>query len=188
MLDICWVCSHPLKPLASSPLTRLVDGHALASADPRTRWGPQPSSPLLIQLNPGPSPSGGRLPAVGIRPRLRPVDRFLRVWLARLWAEWQDPRAFGPRRTVLAAPQQRLLVYRRRLHSPGQLSRPLATDPALTSPAPLESPALGEAGADRGLFTARLAPNVHERETARAQGPGPTSRGSRPTTAVVLGR
>ena len=36
------------------------------------------------------------------RPKLRPTDRLLWVWLSRLWPGWQDALEFVQPRTVLA--------------------------------------------------------------------------------------
>jgi hypothetical protein len=36
------------------------------------------------------------------RPKLRPIDRFLWVWLSRLWPGWQKVLEFVQPRTVIA--------------------------------------------------------------------------------------
>ena len=41
------------------------------------------------------------------RPRIRPADRLLWAWLARLWSGWQSALAFVQPRTVIAWQKQR---------------------------------------------------------------------------------
>ena len=41
------------------------------------------------------------------RPKLRPTDRLLWVWLSRLWPGWQAVLAFVQPRTVIAWQQKR---------------------------------------------------------------------------------
>ena len=45
------------------------------------------------------------------RPTLRPTDRFLWVWLSRLWPGWHDALEFVQPRTVLAWQKKRFRDY-----------------------------------------------------------------------------
>ena len=58
------------------------------------------------------------------RPKLRPADRFLWVWLSRLWPGWQDALEFVQPRTVIAWQKQRFRDYWRRLSQSGKPGRP----------------------------------------------------------------
>jgi hypothetical protein len=58
------------------------------------------------------------------RPRLRPTDRLLWVWLSRLWRGWQDTLAFVQPRTVLAWQQKRFRDHWRRLSQSRVPGRP----------------------------------------------------------------
>ena len=58
------------------------------------------------------------------RPRLRPSDRLLWVWLSRLWPSWQAALAFVQPRTVLAWQQQRFRDHWRHLSQQGKPGRP----------------------------------------------------------------
>jgi putative transposase len=57
------------------------------------------------------------------RPRLRPSDRLLWVWLSRLWPRWQQALEFVQPRAVIAWQNKRLRDYWRRLSQPGQPGR-----------------------------------------------------------------
>jgi transposase InsO family protein len=59
------------------------------------------------------------------RPRIQPTDRLLWVWLARLWAGWQDVLAFVQPCTVLAWQQKRFQEYWRQLSHGGKPGRPM---------------------------------------------------------------
>ena len=58
------------------------------------------------------------------RPRIRPTDRLLWAWLARLWSGWQAVLAFVQPRTVIAWQKQRFRDYWRRLIRRGKPGRP----------------------------------------------------------------
>jgi len=59
------------------------------------------------------------------RPRIRPMDRLLWAWLARLWAGWQEALAFVQPRTVLAWQRQWFRNYWRRFNQRGKPGRPV---------------------------------------------------------------
>ena len=58
------------------------------------------------------------------RPKLRPSDRLLWVWLSRLWPGWQQALAFVQPRTVIAWQKKRFKDYWRRLSQSGKPGRP----------------------------------------------------------------
>jgi putative transposase len=58
------------------------------------------------------------------RPKLRPTDRLLWVWLSRLWSGWQQALAFVQPRTVLAWQKKRFRDHWRRLSQNGNPGRP----------------------------------------------------------------
>jgi hypothetical protein len=58
------------------------------------------------------------------RPRLRPTDRLLWAWLARLWPGWHKALAFVQPRTVIAWQRRRFRNYWRRLSQQGTPGRP----------------------------------------------------------------
>jgi transposase InsO family protein len=58
------------------------------------------------------------------RPKLRPTDRLLWVWLSRLWPGWQEVLAFVQPRTVIAWQKKRCRNYWRRLSQSGKPGRP----------------------------------------------------------------
>lgn len=58
------------------------------------------------------------------RPRLRPADRLLWVWLSRLWPGWQWALAFVQPRTVIAWQQKRFREYWRCLNQRETPGRP----------------------------------------------------------------
>jgi hypothetical protein len=58
------------------------------------------------------------------RPKLRPADRLLWVWLSRLWPGWQQALEFVQPRTVIAWQKQRFRNYWRRLSQTGKPGRP----------------------------------------------------------------
>jgi putative transposase len=58
------------------------------------------------------------------RPKLRPTDRLLWVWLSRLWPGWQEVLAFVQPRTVIAWQKKRFRNYWRRLSQSGKPGRP----------------------------------------------------------------
>jgi putative transposase len=58
------------------------------------------------------------------RPRLRPSDRLLWVWLSRLWPGWQEVLEFVQPRTVIAWQKKRFRDYWRRLSQSGKPGRP----------------------------------------------------------------
>ena len=58
------------------------------------------------------------------RPKLRPTDRLLWVWLSRLWPSWQKALAFVQPRTVIAWQKKRFRDHWRRLSQSGQPGRP----------------------------------------------------------------
>lgn len=58
------------------------------------------------------------------RPKLRPADRLLWIWLSRLWPSWQDALEFVQPRTVLAGQKKRFRDYWRRLSQSGKPGRP----------------------------------------------------------------
>lgn len=58
------------------------------------------------------------------RPRIRPTDRLLWAWLARLWSEWQSALAFVQPRTVIAWQKKRFREHWRRLSPSGKPGRP----------------------------------------------------------------
>ncbi|MDH3600907.1 MAG: hypothetical protein OEU26_14880 [Candidatus Tectomicrobia bacterium] len=58
------------------------------------------------------------------RPKLRPADRLLWVWLSRLWPGWQDALEFVQPRTVIAWQKKRFRDYWRRLSQSGRPGRP----------------------------------------------------------------
>jgi putative transposase len=58
------------------------------------------------------------------RPRLHPTDRLMWVWLARLWAGWQEALAFVQPRTVIAWQQKRFRDHWWRLSQGRKPGRP----------------------------------------------------------------
>jgi putative transposase len=58
------------------------------------------------------------------RPKLRPTDRLLWVWLSRLWSGWQQALAFVQPRTVLVWQKKRFRDHWRRLSQNGNPGRP----------------------------------------------------------------
>jgi hypothetical protein len=62
--------------------------------------------------------SGGR------RPRLKPADRLLWVWLSRAWSGWQDVLVFVKPSTVISWQRKRRRDHRTRLSRPGRPGRP----------------------------------------------------------------
>lgn len=58
------------------------------------------------------------------RPKLRPTDRFLWIWLSRLWSGWQQALEFVQSRTVIAWQKRRFRAYWRRLSQQGKPGRP----------------------------------------------------------------
>jgi hypothetical protein len=58
------------------------------------------------------------------RPKLRPADCLLWVWLSRLWPHWQQALAFVQPRTVIAWQKKRFRDYWRCLSQSGKLGRP----------------------------------------------------------------
>jgi transposase InsO family protein len=58
------------------------------------------------------------------RPKLQPADRFLWVWLSRLWPSWQDALEFVQPRTVITWQKKRFRDYWRRLSQSGKPGRP----------------------------------------------------------------
>ena len=58
------------------------------------------------------------------RPRLRPSDRLLWVWLSRLWPAWQEVLEFVQPRTVIAWQKKRFRDYWRRVSESGKSGRP----------------------------------------------------------------
>jgi len=58
------------------------------------------------------------------RPKLRPADRLLWVWLSRRWSGWQEAFEFVQPRTVIACQKKRFRDYWRRLSQLGQPGRP----------------------------------------------------------------
>jgi transposase InsO family protein len=58
------------------------------------------------------------------RPKLRPTDRLLWVWLSRLWSGWQQALAFVQPRTVIAWQKKRFRDHWRRLSQNGNPGRP----------------------------------------------------------------
>jgi hypothetical protein len=61
------------------------------------------------------------------RPKLRPIDRLLWVWLSRLWPSWQQALDFVQPRTVIAWQKQRFRDYWRRLSQSDKPGRPAIT-------------------------------------------------------------
>jgi len=57
------------------------------------------------------------------RPKLRPIDRLLWVWLSRLWPSWQQALEFVQPRTVITWQKQRFRNYWRRLSQQGKPGR-----------------------------------------------------------------
>jgi putative transposase len=58
------------------------------------------------------------------RPKLRPTDRLLWVWLSRLWPGWQAVLEFVQPRTVIAWQKKRFCEHWRRLSQSGKPGRP----------------------------------------------------------------
>jgi hypothetical protein len=58
------------------------------------------------------------------RPKLRPIDRLLWVWLSRLWPSWQKALAFVQPKTVLVWQRKRFRHHWRRLSQPSEYGRP----------------------------------------------------------------
>src|SRR5215510_7667922 len=58
------------------------------------------------------------------RPKLRPTDRLLWVWLSRLWPGWQEVLVFVQPQTVIAWQKKRFRNYWRRLSQSGRPGRP----------------------------------------------------------------
>ena len=58
------------------------------------------------------------------RPKRRPTDRLLWVWLSRLWPGWQEVLEFAQPRTVIAWQKKRFRTYWRRLSQSGKPGRP----------------------------------------------------------------
>jgi putative transposase len=58
------------------------------------------------------------------RPNLRSADRWLWVWLSRLWPGWQQVLEFVQPRTVIAWQKKRFREYWRRLSQTGKPGRP----------------------------------------------------------------
>ena len=59
------------------------------------------------------------------RPRLKPADRLLWVWLSRTWSGWQDALVFVKPSTVISWQRRRFRDHWRRLSRPGTPGRPL---------------------------------------------------------------
>jgi transposase InsO family protein len=59
------------------------------------------------------------------RPKLQPTDRFLWVWLSRLWSGWQETLECVQPRTVIAWQNKRFRDYWRRLSQSGKPGRPI---------------------------------------------------------------
>ena len=59
------------------------------------------------------------------RPRLKPADRLLWVWLSRTWSGWQDALVFVKPSTVISWQRRRFRDHWRRLSCPGTPGRPL---------------------------------------------------------------
>ena len=64
------------------------------------------------------------------RPKLQPLDRWLWVWLSRLWPGWQHALAFVQPRTVIAWQKKRFRDYWRRRSQSGKPGRPAITKEA----------------------------------------------------------
>ena len=58
------------------------------------------------------------------RPKLQPSDRWLWMWLSRLWPGWQNSLEFVQPRTVLAWQKKRFQDYWRRFSQSGKPGRP----------------------------------------------------------------
>src|SRR5262245_32573946 len=58
------------------------------------------------------------------RPKLRPTDRLLWVWLSQLWPGWQRALAFVQPRTVIAWQKRRFRDYWRQLSQNDTPGRP----------------------------------------------------------------
>lgn len=58
------------------------------------------------------------------RPKLRPTDRLLWVWLSRLWPSWRQALEFVQPRTVIAWQKKRFRTYWRRVSPTGKPGRP----------------------------------------------------------------
>jgi hypothetical protein len=58
------------------------------------------------------------------RPKLRPTDRLLWVWLSRLWPSWQQALEFVQPHTVIAWQKKRFRDYWRGLSQAGKPGRP----------------------------------------------------------------
>ena len=58
------------------------------------------------------------------RPKLRSADRWLWVWLSRLWPGWQQVLEFVQPRTVIAWQKKQFREYWRRLRQTGKPGRP----------------------------------------------------------------
>ncbi len=58
------------------------------------------------------------------RPKLRPTDRMLWVWLSRLWPGWQQALEFVQPCTVIAWQKKRFRAYWRQLSQNGKPGRP----------------------------------------------------------------
>ena len=58
------------------------------------------------------------------RPKLQPSDRWLWVWLSRLWPSWRGALEFVQPRTVIAWQKKRFRDYWRRLSQTGKPGRP----------------------------------------------------------------
>src|SRR5262245_22769920 len=58
------------------------------------------------------------------RPKLRPSDRWLWVWLSRLWPRWQQALAFVQPRTIIAWQNKRFRNHWRRVSQRSKPGRP----------------------------------------------------------------
>ena len=61
------------------------------------------------------------------RPKLRPTDRLLWVWLSRLWSGWQHALTFVQPRTVITWQHKRFRDHWRRVSQRGKPGRPKLT-------------------------------------------------------------
>ena len=60
----------------------------------------------------------------GQRPRLKPADRLLWVWLSRAWSGWQDVLVFVKPSTIISWQRKRFRDHWTRLSRPGTPGRP----------------------------------------------------------------
>jgi len=105
------------------------------------------------------------------RPKLKPVDRMLWVWLPRLWPGWQQALECVQPRTVIAWQNKRFRDYWRKLSQSGKPGRPPSTKKSVPSSRPCGEPSPPGAHlvlSARSVSSASTWPNPRERSIGHA--------------------